>query len=116
MTYDPESESIQHTREKLQQRRMDVARRLRKLAQERAPDVDDSKLGLSLSSVTSADTVYLMPNVMSKVGSGLKVFCGGDLGRPKKHFCRFKCFIHIFINHVREKCPLSFLRILPHFV
>eukprot|EP00057_Strongylocentrotus_purpuratus_P032710 XP_788568.3 PREDICTED: uncharacterized protein LOC583571 [Strongylocentrotus purpuratus] len=60
VSYAPESESIQHTREKLQQRRMDVARRLRKLAQERAPDVDDSieTVG-ALSSTTETNDTHL---------------------------------------------------------
>ena len=101
VTYAPESESIQHTREKLQQRRMDVARRLRKLAQERAPDVDDSKLGLFiLSSVTSADTVYPMLNEYSC--SGLESFMRMIWEDLTSIFAVLNSFIHTFFILSRE--------------
>ncbi|XP_041479198.1 uncharacterized protein LOC121426859 [Lytechinus variegatus] len=55
VTYAPEYETIDDTRKKLQQRRMDIARRLRKLAQERASD-EAGSLEIVEASSSTLDT------------------------------------------------------------
>ncbi|XP_072179768.1 uncharacterized protein [Diadema setosum] len=56
VTYAPEFETVQDTRQKLQQRRMAVARRLRKLAQERAAELEEEDDGIEAISAASVTT------------------------------------------------------------